>query len=89
MHATLGPLAVTLAVQALVSMAVLTMPVVAPAAAADVGVPAAYVGLFIALVYGASMASSLVCGDLIRKFGAIRVSQASLSAWRAVIVSRV
>jgi MFS family permease len=78
MHATLGPLAVTLAVQALVSMAVLTMPVVAPAAAADVGVPAAYVGLFIALVYGASMASSLVCGNLIRKFGAIRVSQACL-----------
>jgi len=71
-------LLVTLAVQMLVSMAVLTVPVLAPAAAPDVGIPAAYVGLYIGLVYGAGMLSSAACGDLIRRFGAIRVSQACL-----------
>lgn len=78
MRNTVLPLAATLAVQALVSMAVLTVPVLAPAAAADVGVSAGYVGVFIALVYGGSMASSLASGDLIRKIGAIRVSQICL-----------
>jgi hypothetical protein len=42
---TLKTLAATLAVQMLGSMAVLTVPVLAPAAARDVGVPAAYVEL--------------------------------------------
>lgn len=76
---TLKTLATTLAVQMLGSMALLTVPVLAPAAAGDVGVPAAYVGLYIALAYGASMVSSLACGDLIRRFGAIRVSQFCLA----------
>ncbi|MBE0549905.1 MAG: MFS transporter, partial [Rubrivivax sp.] len=78
MRDTVRPLATTLGVQALVSMAVLTVPVIAPAAAGEVGVSAAYVGLYIALVYGAGMASSLCCGDLIRKYGALRVSQGCL-----------
>jgi MFS family permease len=80
---TMKTLATTLAVQMLVSMAVLAVPVLAPAAAADVGVPATYVGLYIALVYGASMLSSLACGDLIRRLGAIRVSQLCLLACAA------
>lgn len=42
-------LATTLAVQMLASMALLTVPVLAPSAAGDVGVPAAYVGLYVAL----------------------------------------
>ncbi len=75
---TLKPLATTLAVQMLGAMALLTVPVLAPAAARDVGLPAAYVGLYIALAYGASMLSSLACGDLIRRLGAIRVSQLCL-----------
>ncbi len=78
MRSEVLPLATTLAVQALVSMAVFTVPVVAPVAAADVGIAAAYVGMYIAIVYGISMVSSLACGDLIRKVGAIRVSQLSL-----------
>jgi MFS family permease len=75
MRSTLFPLGATLAVQMLVSMAVVTVPVLAPVAAIDAGVPVAYVGVFIALVYGSGMASSLASGDLIRKCGAIRVSQ--------------
>lgn len=78
MKSTVLPLATTLAVQALVSMAVFSVPVLAPVAAADVGIAAAYVGMYIAIVYGVSMVSSLACGDLIRKVGAIRVSQLCL-----------
>ncbi|OWT63994.1 MFS transporter [Candidimonas nitroreducens] len=79
-NATLAPLATTLTVQALVSMAVITVPVLAPEAASETGVSASYAGIFIALVYGASMASSLVSGPLVQRFGAIRISQACLVA---------
>lgn len=72
------PLGATLAFQALVSMAALTVPAIAPAISADVDIPASYVGLFIALLYGASMASSVASGDLIRKVGAVRVTQVCL-----------
>ena len=72
------PLGATLAFQALVSMAALTVPAIAPAISSDVHIPASYVGLFIALLYGASMASSVASGDLIRKVGAVRVTQVCL-----------
>jgi MFS family permease len=78
MRSTLFPLSATLAVQTLVAMAVVTVPVLAPAAAVDVGVSAGYVGLFVAIAYGGSMAASLVSGGLVQKFGAIRVSQGCL-----------
>jgi MFS family permease len=78
MRDTLFPLIATLAVQMLVSMAVVTVPVLAPVAAIDAGVPVAYIGVFIALVYGAGMVSSLASGDLIQKYGAIRISQLCL-----------
>jgi MFS family permease len=78
MRSTLFPLGVTLAVQTLVAMAVVTVPVLAPAAAAEVGVSAGYVGLFVAIAYGGSMAATLVSGDLVQKFGPIRVSQGCL-----------
>jgi MFS family permease len=80
MRSTAFPLAATLAVQMLVSMAVVAVPVLAPAASRDTGVPAGYVGLFIAIVYGSGMAASLVSGALVRRFGAIRLSQACLVA---------
>jgi MFS family permease len=78
MRSTLFPLGATLAVQMLVAMAVVTVPVLAPVAAIDAGVSAGYVGLFVAIVYGASMVSSLVSGNLIQKYGPIRVSQLCL-----------
>lgn len=83
MRSTLFPLAATLAVQVLVSMAVVTVPVLAPAVAAETGVSAGDVGIFIALVYGASMATRLVSGPLVQRFGAIRLSQACLVACAA------
>jgi len=78
MRSTLFPLAATLAVQALVAMAVVTVPVLAPELAGATGLPAGYIGIFIAVVYAASMAASLVSGTLIQRYGAIGLSQACL-----------
>ncbi len=72
------PLLATLAIQVLAAMAVLAPPVFAPVATVDIGVATSAIGLFVALSYGASMASSLMAGDLVKKFGAIRVSQSCL-----------
>jgi MFS family permease len=71
-------LSATLSVQVLVAMAAVTVPVLAPAAAREVGVSAGYVGFFIAFVYAAGMTASLVSGALVRRIGAIRVSQLCL-----------
>jgi len=75
MRSTALPLVATLAVQAMVSMASITVPVLAPAAARELAVSAGYIGIFVALVYLGSMLSSAASGDLIRRIGAIRVSQ--------------
>lgn len=71
-------LGITLAVQAMVSMALLTLPVMAPVVASALGVSAALVGVYVALVYAGAMAASLSAGAAIARFGAIRVSQAGL-----------
>lgn len=74
----IAALAITLAIQVLATMAALTVPVLAPAAAADTGMPATLVGVFIALVYAAAMLSTLASGNLVARYGAIRVSQVCL-----------
>ena len=71
-------LVITTAVQAMVSMALLTVPVMAPALAPVLGVPTTWVGGFIALGYLAAMFSSLVSGALVPRVGAIRISQYGL-----------
>jgi MFS family permease len=71
-------LAITLAVQALVSMAVLTVPAMAPAMAQSLGVSATLIGAYIAVVYSGAMIASLMAGPLVVRFGAIRISQLGL-----------
>lgn len=71
-------LAATLSVQSLVAMCLITLPVVAPAVADTLGLSAAYVGLYIALAYAGAMTASLLAGGAVRRFGAIRASQAGL-----------
>lgn len=68
----------TLVVQALASMALLTLPVVAPAVAQSLQVSAAYVGVYIAIAYAGAMAATLIGSAAVRRYGAIRVSQVSL-----------
>lgn len=71
-------LAATLTVQSLVSMSLLTLPAIAPLIADLLGIPAAYVGTYVAIAYVGAMVASLLSGSATRRFGAIRASQAGL-----------
>ncbi|QNH03341.1 MFS transporter [Pseudomonas sediminis] len=71
-------MAVTLAIQALVSMATFTVPVLAPVALPELGGSIALIGLFVALIYLGAMVSSLLSGSWILRYGAIRISQVCL-----------
>jgi MFS family permease len=83
---TLAPLLVTLAIQVMTALSMMVMPVLATNAAADVGVSATYVGLFVAFVYLGAMLSSVAGGALVLRFGAIRVSQVCLLICAAGLV---
>ena len=72
------PLIATLFIQAMVSMALLTLPVMAPVAAKDLTVSPALVGVYIAITYAGAMFSSLTSGTSVTRFGPIRVSQLGL-----------
>lgn len=75
MKGVVPPLAITLAVQALTSMAMIAPSVMAPVAAPELGVSAHGIGWFVALEYLFAMLSGLACGALISRFGALRVCQ--------------
>ena len=72
------PLVATLFIQAMVSMALLTLPVMAPVAAKDLAVSPALVGVYVAITYAGAMFSSLTSGTSVTRFGPIRVSQLGL-----------
>jgi MFS family permease len=77
------PLIVMLAIQSLTALAMVAVPVLAPSAAPDIGVPVTFTGLFIGVVFLGAMWATLLSGSLVRRFGAIRVSQAALLACAA------
>ena len=68
----------TLTVQSLVAMAMLNLPVVAPAVAKDVGISTNYLGAYVALAYFGAMVATLLGGAAVKRWGAIRLSQAGL-----------
>ena len=72
------PLIATLFIQVMVSMALLTLPVMAPIAAKDLAVSPAMVGVYVAITYAGAMFSSLTSGTSVTRFGPIRVSQLGL-----------
>lgn len=72
------PLLVTLVIQAMVAMALLTLPVMAPVVGQALGVSPALVGVYVAMTYAGAMTASLLGGDTVRRLGAIRVSQFGL-----------
>ena len=71
-------LIVTLAIQAMVSMAMLTVPAIAPAFAQRLALPVSLLGVYVALLYCGAIMSSLMAGQMVRRYGAIRVSQGGL-----------
>jgi MFS family permease len=68
----------TLFIQAMVAMALLTLPVMAPVAAKDLGVSPAMVGFYVSITYAGAMFASLTSGTTVSRFGPIRVSQLGL-----------
>lgn len=72
------PLIATMAIQALVSMAVFSPPVFAPAAHGEIGFPASWIGVVTALTFAAATLGALFSGGVIARFGPLRMSQVSL-----------
>jgi len=73
------PLAATMSAQVVASMMFMTVAVLAPAIAPSVGTSAdTLAGTFSALIFGSAMFSALFSGRLIRRFGALRTTQAGL-----------
>lgn len=68
----------TLMIQALVAMALITLPVVAPVVALAIELPTTYVGLYVAVVYVAAMFATILGGSFVKRWGAIRLSQIGL-----------
>ena len=60
--------------------AFLTVPVLAPAIAAETGLPASLAGFHTALVYGGALLSGPLTGPLVRRHGGVRVLQVGLVA---------
>ncbi len=54
------------------------VPLIAPAALPELGAPAAYVGVFVSITAIVQMFVNIGCGNFIRRFGGLRVSQAGL-----------
>ena len=50
----------------------------APRVAQAVGIPAAYIGVYVAVAYLGSILASLASGAAVGRFGSIRVSQGCL-----------
>ena len=67
-----------LASQASVALAAFTLPVVAPKAAASLGVPAGMIGYYTTVMLVGAMGSTVVTAGFVRRFGAMRVSQMTL-----------
>src|SRR4051794_21052432 len=76
----LAPLAATLAVQTLATMALYSLPTVAPEVARDLHVSGTLVGNFVATAYGVGIISALISPGMIRRYGGVRTTQAVLLA---------
>ncbi len=54
----------TMAIQAIASMAILTLPVMAPAIAQSLRISASLIGVYVSLVYCGAMSTSLIAGGV-------------------------
>ena len=75
-------------VQAMVAMAVSVLPVLSPILAQTYGIDASLIGIYSSLVFAGAIGFTLLGGALVRRFGAIRISQiAALLAASALTIS--
>lgn len=82
----LGPLLAFFVVQMVVTMAGLAMPVFAVRLAADLGISASWVGLYMSCVFAVAMFSGVLGGGAVLRLGAIRVAQICLVAAGAALI---
>ena len=75
---TLAVLGLSTAVHTLSVLQVFTVPAIAPAMAAGIGVSESLVGAQVILVYTAGMITSLFAGSVVVRFGAVRATQLSM-----------
>ena len=64
--------------QTFATLAKNVVPVIAPAALPDLGATAAYVGYFTSLSALVQVFAMVGCGNFIRRYGALRISQIGL-----------
>ncbi len=79
MKGVLWPLGATMLVQAMVAMAISVVPVLSPVLGAHYGLAPSLVGLYSSLVFVGAISFTLLGGLLVKRFGAVRCSQAALA----------
>lgn len=79
MRGVFGPLGATMLVQAMVAMAISVVPVLSPVLGAHYGVAPSLIGIYSSLVFVGAISFTLLGGLLVRRFGAVRCSQAALT----------
>ncbi len=83
----LAPLGITLAMQALATMALYSVPAVAPVMARDLGVAGELSGAFVACAYGFGIFSALASPGFVHRFGAVRAIQLVMACTAMMLLS--
>jgi MFS family permease len=82
----LWPLIATLAAQTLATMALFSLPAIAPVVAKALGVRGELVGVFVSLAYGTGIVSALLSPGFIHRYGGVRATQAVLVAAAGMLI---
>jgi MFS family permease len=82
----LWPLIASLAAQTLATMALFSLPAIAPAVTKALGVPGELVGMFVSVAYGVGIVSALLSPGFIHRYGGVRALQAVLLATAAMLL---
>jgi MFS family permease len=82
----LWPLIATLAAQTLATMALFSLPAIAPAVARALNVQGELVGIFVSVAYGVGIISALFSPGFIHRYGGVRVLQGVLAATAAMLL---
>lgn len=85
-HLPIWPLTATVAVQTLATMALFSVPAIAPEIARALHVRGTLVGDFVATAYGTGIISALLSPGLIHRHGGVRATQAVLLAAGGMVV---
>ena len=78
MHRVVYPLLITIAVQCVIAIATIAVPVLIPALSNEVGVASGFAGAITATIYAGAIVTAYLCSARVERSGAIRGCQASL-----------